>query len=697
MIGRMRTQSPHGAALLVAGLFAAAPATSLAGAPITFAPGPVTVEYAISLALADFNGDGKLDLFTASCPDVELRLGDGMGAFGAQASSTMADSGQCHLAAGDLNGDGIPDVAVVFGFTSPSSPGRVAVFFSDGAGGLVDGPVLSVADYPSSVAIGDLNGDGVADLVVGSALTNPLTVVLGTGGGAFASGTTFSSGGRPVDVVIGDFNHDGKKDIAAAVSDTAIAILLGNGDGTFGTPAQFAAGSYPTGIAASDFDGDGNVDLAVANDGTDSVSLLYGDGAGGFAAPVAVYVGQYPFGVRARDLNDDGAPDLIVNTTVNGGVGADATYALRNLGNRTFEAPTQLFVSGYAGIVDLAPDIGDLNGDGRPDVVITDTTYGAYIKEFLNTTKFPERKYDFDGDEKSDVLWRNTDSGDDYIFFMNGTAVLGSSNYTNPVPDPAWQIVGIGDFDGDRNTDILWRNVSTGENYIFLMDGATVKPESNYINSVSAPWTVAGVGDFNGDGYADILWRNSDTGENYIFFMNGTSVQENSDYINSVSDLDWQTAGIGDFDGDGRSDILWRNLSTGEDYIFVMDSTSLTERSGYTNSVSVPNWQIAGVGDYNGDGKADILWRNNSTGENYVFFMDNTNVLSASGYTNPVDPVWQIAATGDYNGDRNADILWRNMDTGENYIFFMNGTTVLGASNYTQSVPDLTWQVQNPK
>jgi CHRD domain/FG-GAP-like repeat/PKD domain len=299
---------------------------------------------------------------------------------------------------------------------------------------------------------------------------------------------------------------------------------------------------------------------------------------------------------------------------------------------------------------------------------------------------------DFNGDGEGDVVWRGS-SGDNYIFLMNGTSVLPTSGYTNGVPDLGWQIVGTGDFDGDGKTDILWRKASTGENYIFLMNGTTVKAGSGYINTVGAPWVVAGVGDFDGDGKADILWRNSVTGEDYIFFMNGTTVLGTSGYTNAVPDLHWQVAGIGDFDGDGKADILWRNGTTGEDFIFLMNGTTVLGTSAYTNAVQDLHWQVAGIGDFDGDGKSDILWRNSTTGEDYVFLMSGTAVLGTSGYTNSVpDPAWQVAGTGDYDGDGMADILWRNTSTGQNYIFFMNGTAVLAASGYTNPVP-LAWGV----
>ena len=673
-------------------IFAAAPTCALAGAPISFNPGSYTQEYASDLALADFDRDGKLDLFTASCPVVKLRLGDGTGAFGAPVSSATPDTGQCHLAVGDLNGDGIPDAAVVFGFVPPSSPGRVAVFFSDGAGGLVDGPVLSVASYPNSVALGDFNTDGIADLVVGSALSNPLTVVLGTGGGAFAEGTSWPSGGRPATVAVGDFNLDGKQDVAAPVSDATVAILLGNGDATFGAPSQFPAGPYPFEIAATDVDGDGKLDIVVTNDGSDSVSVLYGNGLGGFAAAVAVVVGSYPRGLTVRDLNGDGSPDLIVTTTSNGYIGSNDAYIVRNLGNRTFDGPVLLLNTGLPG--DHPVDAGDLNGDGRPDLAVHENLSSSYVRTFLNSTQFPARRHDLDGDLHSDILWRNVSSGEDYIFLMNGVALAAGSNYTNAVPDLNWQFAGSGDFDGDGRVDLLWRKVGTGEDYIFLMNGTAVKAGSGYINTVGAPWTVAGVGDFDGDGKADILWRNGVTGEDYIFFMDGITVNAGSNYTNAVPDQSWQVAGVADFDGDGRADILWRNSGSGESYVFLMDGIALKIGSGYTNTVGAP-WAVAGTGDYDGDGKADILWRNATTGEDYVFLMNATTVQAGSGYTNSVPLDWQIVGTGDYDGDGRADILWRHATSGDNYVFLMNGTTVQPGSNFTNSVPDLTWQVVN--
>ncbi|HLX81851.1 MAG TPA: FG-GAP-like repeat-containing protein [Burkholderiales bacterium] len=290
---------------------------------------------------------------------------------------------------------------------------------------------------------------------------------------------------------------------------------------------------------------------------------------------------------------------------------------------------------------------------------------------------------DFNGDGMSDILWRDSLTGQDAIWFMNG-GVLSSGPFITTVSDLNWQIAGTGDFNGDGMADILWRNKSTGQNQVWLMNGGTITAGLNITTMSNSAWTVAGIGDFDGDGKSDILWRNNSSGQNQIWFMNGATVV-NSPNISKLSDLNWIVAAVGDFDGNGKSDILWRNKSTGQNQVWFMNGA--TQVSGPSiNAVTDLNWSVVGAGDFDGDGKSDVLWRNKVTGENAIFFMNGATVLSTTFITQVSDLNWAIAGVGDFNGDGKSDILWRNASTSQEGIFFMNAGTVT-STVYLSNVP----------
>src|SRR5882762_2895578 len=115
----------------------------------------------------------------------------------------------------------------------------------------------------------------------------------------------------------------------------------------------------------------------------------------------------------------------------------------------------------------------------------------------------------------------------------------------------------------------------------------------------SAPARAAAAFDFNNDGRSDILWRNATTGDNYFYPMNGTSVGAGEGYVRTVADQNWEIVGVGNFDGTGGADLLWRNSATGENYIYLMSGTAIAGE-GYIRTVSDLDWQVAGVGDFDG-------------------------------------------------------------------------------------------------
>ena len=192
--------------------------------------------------------------------------------------------------------------------------------------------------------------------------------------------------------------------------------------------------------------------------------------------------------------------------------------------------------------------------------------------------------------------------------------------------------------------------------------------------------------DLNGDGMSDIVWRNTLTDQIYTYLMTGPVVSSAAS-VNFVTP-DWVIVGTGDFDGDGKADILWRNDLTGQVVAHFMDGAVILSAGSVT--FVTPDWTIAGIGDFDGDGKADILWRNTLTGQIYLYLLDGTSVRSALGVT-WVTPDWNVAGLGDFNNDGRADILWFNPTSGQVVLFHMDGATILSAESVTFVGPG--WQV----
>jgi len=250
------------------------------------------------------------------------------------------------------------------------------------------------------------------------------------------------------------------------------------------------------------------------------------------------------------------------------------------------------------------------------------------------------------------------------------------------------------DFNGDGKTDILWRNKSIGQNVVWFMNGAAFSSYSWIDTVADTNWQIVGTGDFNSDGKTDILWRNKSTGQNAVWFMNGAALSSYS-WIDTVADTNWQIVGTGDFNGDGKTDILWRNKSTGQNVLWFMNGAAFSSYS-WIDTVADTNWQIVGTGDFTGDGKPDILWRNKSTGQNVLWFMNGAVYSSYAELMQVTDMNWQIVGTGDFNGDGKTDILWRNKSTGQNVVWYMNGATYSRYAELMQ-VTDTNWEIVGPK
>jgi trimeric autotransporter adhesin len=353
----------------------------------TAAPSPSS-DLPGAIAVGDFNGDGIPDLAVAPALDegnseVLLGKGDGTftianGNFGIGNGTSTSNS----IAAADFNGDGKLDLVETCASDDDQPCNLILIQSGNGDGTFMQSPAVFIAlafSGSQSMAVGDFNGDGKSDLAVTNSGANGVNVFLNGESGLSAVAASPATGDGPTSIAAADFNGDGKLDLAVANSGSNnVTILLGNGDGTFTAAASPATGTAPNSLAVGDFNGDGVPDLAVANAGSSNVTILLGKGDGTFTAAASPAADTGSTSVTAGDFNGDGKEDLVVTNSRDSSATAllaETALAIATVNNISpIGAGTHLVKAIYSGDVNYA---GSTSAEASLTVVPPGFTLGG--------------------------------------------------------------------------------------------------------------------------------------------------------------------------------------------------------------------------------------------------------------------------------------------------------------------------------
>jgi hypothetical protein len=574
-----------------------------------------------SVAVGDFNGDGKPDLAVAnvSSNNVSILLGNGDGSF-QQAVNYAAGSSPRSVAVGDFNGDGKLDLAV--------ANSGVSVLLGNGDGTFQTARNFPAGSTPLSVSVGDFNGDGKLDLAVANYDhfgSGTVSVLLGNGDGSFGSARSFAAGTRPFSVAVGDFNGDGRPDLAVTNRDSDnVSVLVANGDGSFQQAVNYAAGSSPRSVAVGDFDGDGLLDLAVANFGSDNVSVLLGNGDGTFQTAQSYAAGSHPWSVAVGDFNGDGLPDLAVAHT-----GSANVSVLLGNGDGSFQTARNFPAQGTNSVA-----VGDFNGDGFLDLVTTGSVLlGNGDGSFQAARNFPTGSApqsvavgDFNGDGLLDLAVANNRSNDVSVLLGNGDGTFQATR-NFPAGIAPWSVA-VGDFNGDGLLDLAvagsycdYGSCFDQTVRVLLGNGDGTFQTARNFPAGSAPRSVA-VGDFNGDGLLDLAVANEGTWPNFrdgsVSVLLGNGDGSFRFFRDLAAGYGPQSVAVADLNGDGLLDLV---VASGTVRVLLGNGDGSFQTT-HVSYVAGGFPSSAAVADFDGDGFPDLAVANYGSNDVSVLLND---------------------------------------------------------------------------